>query len=399
MKIYKIKNIILFSFLAILITGCTETYPLLTNTFEEIIVVEATITNELKNQEIKITKTAKFEDENYLPETGAKVFITDDAGNQYDFKEDSGTYISVIEFQAQPERKYQLHINTKDGRTLESSTETLTAINPMQNVVAAVEKKDSINGVSIRINSFDPEKKSKYYRYEYEETYKVVAPKWIPIKGILDENSNLQLILNSESTQVCYGNKKSTDLLLANTNNLSEDRVDFMARFISDQDYIITTRYSILVKQYVESLAAYNYYATLKKISGSGSILSPVQPGFLLGNIQSVNSNNKVAGYFDVASVSTERIYFNYSDLFPGQSPPPYAVDCLEYCYGDFDAGTSPVPCSHTHPSKFRQDLGLRLVTYYSGFDSPGTFSYWVNAPCGDCTTIASNIKPTFWTD
>jgi len=399
MKNYKLNNIVVFILLAILCNSCTEAYPLLTNSYEETLVVEATITNELKTQEIKLTKTAKFEDENYLPESGAEVFITDDSGNQYNFKEDAERYISTVEFQAVPERKYQLHINTKDGRSFESSPETLTAINPMQNVVVAVEEKDNVNGISIRVNSFDPEKKSKYYRYEYDETYKVVAPKWIPIKGILDENSNLQLVINSESTKVCYGNKKSTDLLLASTNNLTEDRVNFIARFISDQDYIITTRYSILVKQYVESLAAYNYYATLKKISGSGSILSPVQPGFLLGNIKAVNSNNKVAGYFDVASVSTERIYFNYSDLFPGKNPPPYVADCLQFCYGDPDAGTTPVPCTHTSPSKYRQDLAFNLVTYFSGFDSGNSFSYWVYTPCGDCTAIASNIKPTFWTD
>lgn len=393
MQNFRINSPVVFILLGILFTGCTETYPLLTNTFEEVIVVEATITNELKNQEIKITKTAKFEDENYLPESGAKVFITDDAGDQYDFKENDGIYISEVEFKAESERKYQLHITTKNGKSFESEAETLTSINPMQSVVAAVEKKDNVNGVSIRINSFDPQRKSNYYRYEYEETYKVVAPKWSPLKAVFDANGQLNLVTNSENTQVCYGNKKNTDLLLVNTNNLSEDRVDFMARFISDQDYIITTRYSILVKQYIESVTAFNYYATLKKISGSGIILSPVQPGFLLGNIKAVNSNDKIAGYFDVASVSTERIYFNYDDLFPGKSAPPYVADCKEYCYGG--EGSFPEPCTHVLP--YSDDLGLRLIKYYSG--DPGSFIFWVNAPCGDCTTIASNIKPTFWTD
>jgi len=390
---YKLNNVIVFFLLALLLNSCTETYPLLTNTFEEVIVVESTITNELKNQEIKITKTAKFEDENYLPESGAKVFVTDDQGNQYDFKEDGERYISEVEFQAQPGTKYQLHINTKDGKSFESSAETLSVINPMQNVVAAVEKKDNVNGVGIRIKSFDPAHKANYYRYEYEETYKVVAPKWSSIKATLNENGQLLLVPNSQTTQVCYGNKKNTELLLVNTNNLSEDRVDFMARFISDQDYIITTRYSILVKQYIESLAAFNYYATLKKISGSGGILSPVQPGFLSGNIKAVNSNDKIAGYFDVASVSTERIYFNYNDLFPGAFPPPYVVDCKEYCYGG--EGSVPEPCTHSLP--YSDDLGQRLINYYSGYE--GSFIFWVNAPCGDCTTVASNIKPTFWTD
>lgn len=392
MKNYKLNSIIAFILLGILFNSCTEAYPLMTNNYEEALVVEATITNELKTQEIKITKTAKFEDENYLPESGAEVFITDDSGNQYNFKEDTEKYISTVEFQAVPERKYQLHINTKDGRSFESSPETLSSVNPMQNIKAEVETIHNQRGVGIRVNSFDANNKSKYYRYEYEETYKIVTPKWVSTKAILDVDGRLSFIPNSPDTKVCYGNKKSNSLLLVNTNNLSEDRVDYLIRFISDQDYIITTRYSILVKQYVESLAAFNYYSTLKKLSGSGSILYPTQPGLLLGNLRSTkNTNNKIVGYFDVASVSVERIYFNYPDFFLGEAPPPYYVDCTEFCYADYPF--NPDPCTHAIP--YTEDLSLGKITYFLN----GEFYFWVNTPCGDCTSFASNMKPVFWTD
>ena len=392
MKNYKLNCFIAFILLAVLFNSCTEAYPLVTNSYEEALVVEATITNELKTQEIKLTKTAKFEDESYLPESGAEVFITDDSGNQYNFKEDAEKYISTIEFQAIPERKYQLHINTKDGRSFESSPETLTAINPMQEVTAKIETKDNVNGVAIRIKSFDPAHKSTYYRYDYEETYKIVTPKWRPIKATLSDTGSLVFLTNSPDTKVCYGDKKNTDILLTSTNNLSEDRVDFLARFISDQNYIITTRYSILVRQYIESLAAFNYYTTLKKISGPESILSPIQPGLLLGNIKSVNNvNNKIVGYFDVASVSTERIYFNYTDFFLGEAPPPYVTDCLEYCYAGYPF--NPVPC--THLGSIAEDIENGFINFFLQSER----SWWVNAPCGDCTTFASNIKPPFWVD
>lgn len=393
MKFHTIKNIVLFLFLAIVFNGCTETYPLITSRYEEVIVVEATLTNELKKQEVKITKTAKFEDEGYLTESGAQVFITDDAGNQYDFVENSGTYISSTEFRATPNTKYQLHINTKDGRSFESSAENLTAINPIQSVEAKVEQKDNVNGVSIKVNSFDAAHSSNYYRYEYEETYKIVAPKWTLTKAVWDPNGFIVYMPNLTDTKTCYASGKNYDLLLANTNNLTEDKVNFLVRFISDQNYIITTRYSILVKQYIESLEAFNYYSTLKKISGSGSIVSPNQPGFLLGNLKSVkNPNDKIAGYFDVCSVSTERIYFNYADLFPGKKPPPYVTDCKEFCYAV--EPFVPDPC--THYGGPGDDLAAERIKYFSGM---GGRTFWVEPPCGDCTTIASNIKPTFWTD
>lgn len=395
MKIHKIQITILCTFLTVLFYSCTETYPLITNRYEQAIIVEATITNELKNQEVKITKTAKFEDEEYLPETGAEVFVTDDAGTKYDFNENSGKYISAIAFQIVSGRKYQLHINTKDGKSFESSPETLTTVNPMQSVKAAVEEKDNLNGVSIRVSSFDAANSSTYYRYEYEETYKVVAPKWRPTKAVWDINGFTVYLPNSPDTKTCYGSKKNIGILLATTNNLTEDRVDFLARFISDQDYIITTRYSIQVRQYIESLNAYNYYNTLKKMSGSGSILSPNQPGFLLGNLRSTkDQGDKISGYFDVCSVSTERIYFNYADLFPGKPAPPYYTDCKEFCYSS-DEAFVPDPC--THSGGYGDDLAAERIKYFSG--AGGSFVFWVEHPCGDCTTIASNIKPAFWVD
>lgn len=392
MKNYKIHSI-LFLFSAFILNSCTEAYPLLSNTYEEALVVETTITNELKNQEIKLTKSARFEDEKYLTESGAEVYITDNAGNRYDFEDQSDKYVSTVAFQAVPETQYQLHINTKDGRSFESSPEILSTVTPMQSVKAAVEKdNEDKRGVGIRINSFDPSNKSHYYRYEYEETYKVVAPKWVQTKAVVNANGALTFVENDPNTRICYGNKKSTNLLLLSTSDLKEDRVDYLVRFISDQDYIITTRYSILVKQYVESLAAFNYYSTLKKISGSASLLSPTQPGIVLGNLKSTkNPSHKIVGYFDVASVSIERIYFNYQDLFLGEGPPPFYTDCQEFCYADYP--NVPDPCTHSGP--FTDDVMLGTVNYYLS----ARFYYWVYAPCGDCTTIASNVKPTFWVD
>ena len=396
MKDYKLHIIIFLILPLFILSGCTEAYPLITNRYEEAIVVQATITNELKNQEIKITKTARFEDENYLPENGAEVYITDNSGNRYDFEDQSDRYVSKLEFQALPDVKYQLHVNTKDDRSFESSIETLSPINPMQNVKAEVETKDNVRGVAIRVNSFDSSNQSKYYRYEYEETYKIVTPKWVTLEAYIDEKGALAFRPNSTDTKVCFGNKKSPELLLTNTSDSNEDRVNFLIRFISDQDYIITTRYSILVRQYVESLAAYTYYNTLKKMSSSESILSPNQPGFLVGNLKSIkNPNSKIVGYFDVASVSTERIYFNYGDLFPNKPAPPYYTDCQEFCYSSGLPPPPDGPCSHTEAGAYIQDLELNKISYFL----EGGYYYWVDSPCGDCTTFASNLRPTFWVD
>lgn len=385
--------ILLFASLSII--GCTEQYALQTTTFEEALVVEATLTNELKYQQIKISKTYRFEEDGPTSESGATVYVSDSDGNQYDFQDNFGSYLSAIPFEAVPGKSYTLHIVTSDGKSYTSTAETLTTVNPIQNVEATVQTVDGIRGVQINVESFDPTATSKYYRYEYEETYKIIAPRWsffeaIRVPGIDHDNIQVQPRPPGE-TKTCYGGSVSNDILQTSTNDLSEDRVDHTIRFISDQNAIISHRYSILVRQYVQNLASYTFYKTLKELSGNGSILSQHQPGFFYGNMRSEdNPDEKVIGFFDVSSVSSQRIYFNYADLFPGENPPPYFTDCsielFKFCFISTDPecrGGALLSAISTGTLLYYHDSGL----YYS----------MVAPPCSDCTRLGSNIIPSFW--
>lgn len=391
MKATFITKFIVFLLLCSSMISCTEPYQMKTNTFEDALVVEATITNELKKQQIKVSRTYRFEENGPTFESGAIVYITDDTGNQYDFSEQNGIYESNQEFQAIPGKEYQLFIVTDDGKEYTSTVQKLTTINEIQNVTATVETIDGKRGVNIKAHSFDPTNSSKYYRYEYEETYKVIAPKWSPVKMILDTPTSVGFVPRTTEARVCYSTKKSTDLILTNTTELSEDRIDFPVRFINNKDYIITHRYSILVRQYVQNLESYTYYKTLRELSGTGSILSPNQPGFLNGNIKSTsNSKEKVIGYFEVSSVSSKRIFFNYGDLFPGELTPPYFIDCedrvFKYCFNSAD------PECYGDMILIWAEVGDPL--FYS---SESAYFHLVPKQCGDCTTFSSNIIPPFW--
>ena len=391
MKINKIKNIALCTLLAILFNGCTETYPLLTNTYEEMIVVEAALTNELKTQEIKITKTSRFEDEGVQAETGAKVTIKDDQNNEYLFEENAGTYKSKTVFQALPNIKYTLDITTKDGKIYQSTPQVLTTTNPIGSVVPSiVTNKDNQTGIQINVNSYDSNSASKYYRYEYEETYKIVAPRWTSLKIIATGPQSVNLINNDPNTKTCYSTKKSTDIILVNTNSQTEDRVNLPIRFIEENNFIIGHRYSMLVKQYIENYEAYTFHKTLRDIASSSSILSPKQPGLISGNIKCINdSNTKVIGFFDVASYSETRIFFNYEDFFPNK-PAPYFNTCDDvpflFCFGGADC----------EGETMIYNIQKELMTYITNSGNKYTL---VDAQCGDCTSFSSNVIPPFWTN
>lgn len=385
------NKILILLLVCFFVNGCTETYPLLTNTYEEAIVIEATLTNEVKNQQIKITKTSRFEDTSVKVEAGAEVIVKDDQNNQYLFEENSGVYLSQTAFQILPDRNYTLVITTKDGKVYQSNQEKLTTVSPIQSIVpSVVTNKDNETGIQINVNSYDPTRTSRYYRYEYEESYKIIAPRWSLLKANVTGPQTIQLIPNALNTRTCYMVKNSTDIILLNTNDQSEDRVNLPIRFIDENNYIIGHRYSILVKQYVENLAAYNFHKTMRDIASSASILSPRQPGVISGNIKCISdSNTKVIGYFDVTTVSEQRIFFNYTDFFPGK-PAPYFNTCedipFKFCFnGDDCNGETMI-----------YNLEKKLMTYFANAGSTYTL---VDVVCGDCTSFSSNVKPSFWID
>ena len=170
---------------------------------------------------------------------------------------------------------------------------------------------------------------------------------------------------------------------------------DFSIRFISQDNYIIADRYSILVKQYVQNLESYNFYYTLQKLSNSGAILSPIQPGFIYGNISNVeNKNEKVIGFFDVSSFSEKRIFLNYGDLFPGETLPPYFYKCeiLDYDKTKLKPNPSITPWDGNTSLAKNTNQG-NIILYQNN----NPIYRMIQPECGDCRTVGSNIIPAFW--
>ncbi|MGB6153273.1 MAG: DUF4249 family protein, partial [Pricia sp.] len=152
--------------------------------------------------------------------------------------------------------------------------------------------------------------------------------------------------------------------------------------------YISANRYSILVRQQVISSEAYSYFETLKDFSQSESLFSESQPGFINGNIRSEpDAEEKVVGYFTVASLTEKRIFFEHNDFFPDGPAPDFVNAC------EFDA-----PDYRILVEKIRSGE----VKYVLPNTDPGPMEgpYLVVPDiCGDCTVFGSNVVPDFWED
>lgn len=389
------------------LSTCVEPFEAETLTFDSALVIDATITNEMKQQQVFLSRTYRLEADGPKPVRSAQVTVTDSQGNAYQFQEKAaGTYMSQSVFAALPGTSYKLQVTTSNGRKYESDIVELTPVAVMDQVSAErTTNQDGAEGVAIVVDASSPSGNARNYRYTYEETYKIIAPNWHPSDLRIPEpppgedeapGCDLDIVLREEEEHTCYATAPSNNIILTETNGFPEDRVsDFVVRFINRKSYIISHRYSILVRQLVQSDAAYVYFETLARLSGDESLFSQSQPGFLQGNVHSADDpEEKVLGYFDVASVTEKRIFFNYDDLFPGEALPPYISPCNE---------TAP-PLSNPSGCVLRPIVASNNVRYV-GSNQPGPFSpgpgpyLVVPRVCGDCTEIGSTEIPEFWTE
>ncbi len=387
-------------------TGCIEEFTPKLSDFEDALVVEATITDELKLQTVYINRTYTFEDELPTAERNVQVEVQDSNGNSYTFQEsEAGVYTSVNPFRAVSGTSYQLHISTQNGNSFSSSEMRLPIVSTMDDLYAERIVNDlGEEGMGIFVDNISTTGGFNNYRYEYVETYKVIAPDWntVALRNVPQPVCPLTIKWPRErEEQICYPTTSSNEIILASTGNFDENRIErFQVRFVNRDNYILSHRYSILVRQYVQSNEAFSFYETLRDFSGLESIFSETQPGFLEGNVRSdSNTGEKILGYFDVATVTERRLFFNYDDFFPGEALPPYADPCQRSA-PKIAEGHGPEPrCILS--TMVDLDL-IRFVAdneEWEGPQSDGGPFHVVPRVCGDCTVLGTTEVPEFWSE
>lgn len=402
MKIFKINNVVLIAIAGILF-ACTEAYELKTENFESLLVVEATITDELKPQEIKLSKTFRLESDEPIQVSNAQVMVETGSGMQYNFTQtEPGLYTSTNAFQAIANENYTLRVTLSDGSSYVSTPEVLPPPTELQNLTTSLQTINGVQGIQVFANSSTIENGSNYFKYDFEETYKIVVAEYSPLElkivnvdlanGLYYE---LELVPRLEDKSTCYTTKKSTDIIQTSLNDSQNTFVEqFPIRFIKSSDGIIRERYSILVTQYVQSAEAYNFYKILKELGTVENLFTDNQPGFIQGNISStVNPQENVIGFFQVASVSSKRIYFNYGDF--NLPKPSYLYECSFYENLDYT--------DRTTLDGDRNDYALLYSVLSSGthkyYDGQNPIYTVVTVQCADCTSFSSTVIPEFWED
>ena len=419
-----------------LFLGCLEEVEIDTSVeasinIEEILIVEATLTDEMKNQMIILSRGSSFtNDSTEGYERDAIVNVIDDIGNNFSFFDNGeGKYVSETPFAAQEDVSYQLLVTTSRGEELGSERVTSSGVSTIDDIYAQrIISDGGDDGMAIFVDSSNPSGEFNNYRYNYEETYKIIAPNWTSrefeiiqeeLEFIVDQETeevieiiypDVKLVERKQEERVCYNTVPSNEILLSDGISLDRNVLGGnLVRFINKIDPILSHRYSILVRQFLQSADAANFYNTLLQFSQNANVFTEIQPGLIEGNVSFVNDPDAVViGYFDVASVTERRLFFDYDEFFPGEELPPYfgTVNCVRKLAPrlgnpERDGPPPPAPDICGGGQSLIELIQLEDIEFFlSTSDPPGVCEgpYFVTQrECGDCTALGSNIVPEFW--
>jgi len=362
--------------------SCKDRYtPSVTRSNLNYLVVDGILNNSTDSTFIRLSRTRRLDSSLINSgEKNAEMSIEDNAGNTlYYFKQlnDNGTY-AVPGLNLTAGNMYRLRIKTANGK------EYLSDEIPVQQSprIDSITWKKTDKGVTIYANTHDPLNNTKYYRWDYTETWQYhsayVAQYMYVDYGLL--------IQRFPGYYECWKSQVSKPFFLASSEKLSQDIIfENPIRFIPINSIELTIKYSILVKQYTLTKEAYEYLVNLRKnTEQTGSIFDP-QPSELTGNIHAVNSSEPVLGFVTACTIDSQRIYISHQDVkpwvyvYPCKTLKfPKAPPKLVYYYFNPDAEYAPI---NLVPGPNLQDSMLGSTK-----------------GCVDCRKLGgSTTKPSFW--
>lgn len=375
--------------------GCVEEIEFELDSYENYLVVEAEITDELKYQQISLSRTYDLDEslENNV-ERDARVEVVTGDGEVHQFQDlGNGIYESESEFRAMPGVTYQLNIISSNNEQYESSAEELLPASSIESIEVERRTLAGTEGLVISVNTSGDATDSNYYRFEYEETYEVISRYRYGSDLAYDAvRDTIYEVFKDYEEHLCYNTNFSNELILGSTTDLGDNSLqNKRVHFIPIKDPKLSSRYSILVKQYSLSQANYNYYRTLEEMSLSNNLFSQTQPGFLNGNIESANGQKEAIGLFNVSSVSEKRIFFDFEDYHTNS-------DMITYFANNCTIKLADIESSEEEFRKLVNQIQQGTVKLVGII--PMSINYEVvESSCVDCRYYGDIERPDFWED
>jgi hypothetical protein len=377
--------ILLLPVLILLASSCIKQYVPEINTKDlQKYVVSGQVTTAGSQQTVNVSRTSPVGDPKYIPVSNCQVKIIDDRGNEFPASYVSnGDYTTTIS----PEFlvagvSFKVTVITPDGTEISSEFDQLNTCPEVDSVyyvrkdVVASNSTEFIKGIQIYIDLNTKGTSSRYYRWEAIETWEYHAD--YPLTGYYD--GVIHRIDADFSRFTCWSTLAVPDIFTLSTTDVQGDKyLRFPLQFVGNHTSRLMYGYSLLIRQYALSEAAYNYWDELRINNKQQGGLYTKQPLAIKGNMHNVTDpKEEVLGFFTVADVRTKRIFIRPIPDLP------------------MDFGTSCI---------------IDTVPARSGFSAykPSTYPLYLlitsNLPmmilsevCVNCLKLGgTNVKPDFW--
>ena len=343
----RLRNLyLLLTFLLLLHQGCKKAYapPAITKD-NKFLVIEGVLLNSTDSPSIfSLSRTIRLTDSSNssVPEMGAHVSAEGSSGEVINFNEYSAGIYTSLPVVLNTTSKYRLRVITASGKTYLSDYVDVKQAPPIDSVYWQQK-----NDVNIMVSTHDPQKNTKYYMWDFTETWQYESQLQAEL-GV--ENGRVIFLDPSNQQYNCWSSHNANTILVGSSAALSDDVIIGQAlTTIIQNTEKLGIRYSILVKQYALTEDGYQYYQILKKNTESLGSIFDAQPSQLSGNFHSLEDPSEIViGFFNASSVTQKRLFIDKSQvswnfIYNGRScdPMPYTTfisnDDFDPYY--FDAG------------------------------------------------------------
>ncbi len=382
-----ISSTLLFAIL-IALAGCKEKFispalPVVTG----YLVVEGVINNDGDATNIHLSRTTSLSEAGTVkPEQGATVLLEDSLNNTIQlYENNAGTY-TTSNIHLDAAHNYRLTINTSNNENYQSDFVKVRYNPPIDSINWVLDQK----GVQLFINTHDPANNTRYYQWEFNETWEFHSPFTASLKWVITPGPNATDIWSVENRDAndpeiskCWQFNASSTINLGSSAKLAQDIIHLPLIQIPNGSLKLDVLYSVLVKQYAWSRAGYDFLERMKKNTESVGSVFDAQPSELNGNIHCTNNPKlPVIGFFNICTIRENRIFIKNIEL-PGWN---YQSGCIKgFVVNNSDSIKA--QASGKLPIDPKQlDVGGAIISINIS-----------TAECVDCRLSGTNVKPDFW--
>lgn len=370
--------------------GCKEKYESPVKSPQTgYLVIEGSINSGQGESTLKLTRTTPLSNRNIQYELGADVRIEGNDNTSYLLSETAAGNYSATNLGLNAGTQYKLHIKTSTGREYLSDFASVINNPPID----SISWKEENNGVQLYINTHDPQNNTRYYQWEYTETweFRSAFPSILKYNTVHGASGDIYSVVKKDSLELspsheifqCWQYNSSSSLLLGSTAKLSKDVIFLPVCFIPPASQKLSVLYSIIVKQHTWSKTGYEFLERVKKNTEETGSVFDAQPSETTGNIHCLSDPTEpVIGFFNISSLQEKRIFIDRNDI----------------SFWNYTTGCQQFEIENISDSIARKALGLlpTVAATLGPFQNIITF-YAAEPVCVDCTLTGSNVKPAFW--